>query len=98
MKPESIKSEINVASTGLDNSQTTWFKEGFVVVSVLSSWAAFYFKREADKNYNKYLEEGNTSKMNYYYDTTKKLDTYSDISITVSLASLGTYMYFLIFD
>jgi len=98
LKPETIKSEINIASTGLNNSQTAWFKEGFVVVSVLSSWAAFYFKREADKNYNKYLQEGNPIKLNNYYDKTQRLDTYSDISIAVSLTSLGTYMYFLIFD
>lgn len=98
LKPESIKKDIKFASTGLENSQTTWFKEGFVFVSVLSSWAAFYFKREADKNYDKYLIEGNSSKMNKYYDRTKRFDTYSDISIAVSLTSLGTYMYFLIFD
>jgi len=98
LKPETIKSDINIASTGLDNSQTTWFKEGFVLVSVLSSWAAFYFKRKADKYYDKYLQEGNHLKMNNYFDKTEKFDTYSDVSIAVSLTSLGTYMYFLIFD
>jgi hypothetical protein len=98
LKPESIKNEIQLASQGIDNSQTSWFKEGFVVVSLLSSWAAFYFKREADKNYNKYLREGNSSLLNKYYDRTKRFDTYSDISISVSITSLGTYMYFLFFD
>jgi hypothetical protein len=98
LKPESIKSEIVVASPGLNNSQATWFKEGFVVVSLLSSWAAFYFKREADKYYAKYPRVGDVSLMNKYYNKTKRFDTYSDISISVSVASLGTYMYFLIFD
>ena len=98
LKPESIDNEIQLASQGLDNSQASWFKEGFVVVSLLSSWAAFYFKREADKNYNKYLQEGNSELLNKYYNKTKRFDTYSDISISVSLASLGTYIYFLLFD
>ena len=98
LKPETIKSEINIASTGLENSQTKWFKEGFVVVSVFSSWAAFYFKRKADKYYDKYLQEGNPVKMNNYFNKTERFDTYSDVSIAVSLTSLGTYMYFLIFD
>ncbi len=98
LKPESIIIENLVASSGLDNSQASWFKEGFVVVSLLSSWAAFYFKREADKSYNKYLQEGNSISLNNYYDATKRFDTYADISISVSVASLGTYMYLLIFE
>jgi len=82
----------------LENSQTKWFKEGFVVVSVFSSWAAFYFKRKAYKYHDKYLQEGNPVKMNNYFNKTERFDTYSDVSIAVSLTSLGTYMYFLIFD
>lgn len=98
LKPKNINSDLLVANPGLDNSQTTWFKEGFVVVSLISSWAAFYFKREADKNYRKYLNEGNPDLMKKYFDKTNRFDSFSDISISVSVASLGTYMYFLIFD
>lgn len=98
LKPESINNEIIVVSPALDNSQAAWYKEGFVAVSLISSWAAFYFKREADKYYNKYSQVGDIAFMNRYYDKTKKFDTYSDISISVSIACLGTYMYFLIFD
>jgi hypothetical protein len=98
LKPESINNEIIIASPGLDNLQAAWYREGFIAVSLLSSWAAFYFKREADKYYNKYTHIGDVALMNKYYDKTKKFDTFSDISISVSIASLGTYMYFLIFE
>ena len=98
LKPNNVNSALLVANPGLVNSQASWFKEGFVVVSLVSSWAAFYFKREADKNYSKYLREGNPVLMNQYFDKTNRFDTYSDISISISVASLGTYMYFLIFD
>lgn len=98
LKPESIKNEIIITSPVLDNMQASWFKEGFVFVSVISSWAAFYFKREADKNYAKYNSTTNVVKMNDYYNKTKRLDRCSDISITISIGSLATYMYFLIFE
>ena len=98
LNPESVSNEITFASPVLDNSQTTWFKEGFVVLSVISSWAAFYFKREADQNYSKYLSSGNPAKIEKYYNATQRYDTFSDISIGVSLGALSTYMYFLIFD
>lgn len=98
LKPLANNNDLIVASSGLDNAQASWYKEGFVLVSVLSSWAAFYFKREADKNYSRYLSEGNSSKMNKYFDNTKRFDTYSDISLSVSITSIGTFMYFLIFD
>ncbi len=91
-------SQIKPVLVQLNNSQTSWLKEGLIVTSLVSSWGAFYFKREADKNFDKYMNQGNPGQIAKYYDRTKRFDTYSDISITISVAAIGTYMYFLIFD
>lgn len=98
LKPKENNIPIQVAKANLGNSQTSWLKEGLILTSLLSSWGAFYFKREADKNYNKYLTTANPAAMTKYYDRTTTFDTYSEISIAISAVAVTTYMYFLIFD
>jgi len=44
------------------------------------------------------MSTGNPAKMNKYFDRTARFDSFADISIGLSVAALGTYMYFLIFE
>jgi len=87
-----------VLNANLEKNNFNWLKEGLVVTSLLSSWASFYFKREADKNYDKYLHSADPQMMQYYFNRTGDFDKYSEIAIGVSVVALGTYIYILISD
>jgi len=87
-----------IAKPVLNNSQASWYREGLVALSLISSWGAFYLKREADQRYNKYMSTGNPALMDKYFNDSRRFDSYSEISLGVSVAALGTYMYFLIFE
>jgi len=75
-----------------------WLHEGLIITSLASSWLSFLFKREADANYEKYLRSARPSDMQKYYDRTIRFDHYAEISVGISLVSLGGYFYLLLTD
>ena len=84
--------------TGIEKSNLKWIEEGLILTSLLSSWTSFFFKREADKSYEKYLNSANPQKMEDYFNKAENFDTYAEIAIGVSIVSLGTYLYILLTD
>ncbi len=64
--------------------------------AVLTNWLAFYLKRKADDNYRKYQQTSGLSEMKNFYDKTRQLDLYSNISLSVSAASLLSFFYLII--
>lgn len=98
LSPLSPNREPYVLNAESTNNYNTVYKHGFLVTSVLSSWAAFYLKREADKNYDKYLQAGDPDKIEKYFNRTTRLDRFSEAAAVISISTLGVYLYFLIFD
>ena len=87
----------HVLKSGLDKNNFKWLKEGIVILSVVSSWASFYFKREADSYFDKSeLYGANPQLSDEYYNKSLKYDTLSHIAIGTSIVSLGTYLYLLL--
>ena len=86
----------------LPESNPSWagfaFLCSLVVVSLASSWASFYFKREADKYYNQYQRASDSRDMISLYSKTERYDRMSEIAIAVSAVTLGTYLYILLFN
>jgi len=81
-----------------DKKHISWLREGLVVTSLVSSWASFFFKREADKNYEKYLRTADPFQMVTSFRKTQDFDRYAEIALGVSLVSLGTYLFLLLID
>lgn len=73
-----------------------WSKEGLAVASIVSGWAAFYFKRRADDYYITYENAGDQGTITNYYDKTNRYDLYSQIALIISVTSLSTYLWLLI--
>jgi hypothetical protein len=98
LKPKDNFPERIVYKSSLKSGGFRWSREGLIVASLATSWLSFYFKREADRNYDKYLRASDPGKMETYYDRTSNLDAYAEISVGISVLSLGTYFYFLLTD
>jgi hypothetical protein len=80
------------------SNSVSWEREGLVLGSLISSWVSFYLKREADRYYDKYQRTTNPERLRSYADKTREYDRYSEIAIGVSITTLATYMYFLIWE
>lgn len=89
-----IKSPVLMASP--DRQQNTSLKTALLVTSFVTSWSAFYLKREADNSYNKYLRTGNPQDMRKFFNRTERYDNWADVALSVSVVSLGTFMYYLL--
>jgi hypothetical protein len=76
----------------------SWLREGLVVTSLVGSWASFFFKREADKHYDRYLRTADPAEMHRSFKKTEDFDRYAEIAIGISIISVGTYLYLLITD
>ena len=81
-----------------DKTYICWKREGLLICSILTAWGSFLFKREADHYYDKYEKTTNTQLIDKYYNRTRNYDHYAEISLGVSIISLGTYFYLLIKD
>jgi hypothetical protein len=92
------KKQIRLARYKDNENSIKWYREGLIVVSLASSWASFYFKREADKSYSRYQRASDSSDMISLYASTERYDRMSEIAIAVSAVSLGTYLYLLLFQ
>jgi hypothetical protein len=78
------------------DSGRRWYREGLAVTSIISGWAAFYFKHQADKYYTQYETSANPRTIVALYDKTRTYDLYSEIALTVSVTTLATYLWLLI--
>ncbi len=72
------------------------YKFVLLATSVVSSWAAFYFKNVADDNFKKYRRTADPVLINRYWNKTRKFDRLSDVALGVSYTSLAGFIYFLI--
>lgn len=90
--------QLKVARLSDGDNQIKWYREGLVVTSLLSSWASFYFKRQADNTFAKYERSSDSREMFKLYSETQRYDTMAEIAIAVSVATLGTYFYLLLTD
>jgi hypothetical protein len=78
------------------DSGRRWYREGLAVTSIVSGWAAFYFKHQADKYYTRYETSADPRTIVAAYDKTRTYDLYSEIALTVSATTLATYLWLLI--
>jgi hypothetical protein len=96
LNPISPIANQEVFKAGVEKDQFRWSREGLVITTLATSWLAFFLKREADKNYDKYLRAADPNRLSTYYDRTRVFDRYAEIAVGVSIVSLGTYFYLLL--
>jgi len=68
-------------------------KTGLLITSIAANWLAFYLKREADNNYNKYGQASSNSDINKFYDRASNFDNASSVALTISAMALTGYIY-----
>jgi hypothetical protein len=90
--------QLKVAKVSEGQGGLKWYREGLVVTSLVASWAAFYYKREADQSYAKYQVTSDSRRRFSLWNQTRQYDTFSEIAIGVSAATLGTYFFLLLLD
>lgn len=90
--------QLKVARISNAQNQLKWYREGLVVTSLISSWASFYYKRQADQTYAKYQVISDSRRRFALWRQTRQYDTYAEIAIGVSVATLGTYFFLLLID
>ncbi|NIW44628.1 MAG: hypothetical protein GWN30_07650, partial [Gammaproteobacteria bacterium] len=67
-----------------------------IVSMVVSGAVSAYYKLQANEAYDQYRRSLDQSSIQYYYDQTKKYDTYSTISFVIFQGSFGWMIYKLI--
>ncbi len=67
-----------------------------LALTVAAHWASFYFKNQADENFDRYNRTTNPKLMDRYWNRTRKFDRLSAISLGVSYASLAGLAYMVI--
>jgi hypothetical protein len=99
LRPIENDPQFNVAKLSTESQKgLKWYREGLVVTSLIASWAAFYYKREADQSYSRYRVTSDSRKRFALWNQTRKYDTFAEIAIGVSVATLGTYFFLLLID
>jgi hypothetical protein len=96
--PIKDEAQLRVARIAESRNSIKWYREGLVVTSLLSSWASFYFKRQADQSHAKYQVTSDSRRRFEYWNQARQYDTFSEIAIGVSVATLGTYFFLLLID
>ena len=96
--PIEDETQIRVARLSKSRNTITWYREGLVVTSLISSWASFYYKRQADQAYSKYQVTSDSRKRFSLWNQTRQYDTFSEIAIAVSVTTLGAYFILLLVD
>ena len=92
------ETQIRVARIAENRNSIKWYREGLVVTSLISSWAAFYYKRQADQSYLKYQVTSDSRRRCALWNQTRQYDTFAEIAIGVSATTLGTYFFLLLID
>lgn len=65
-------------------------------MAILTGLAAVHFKDRADEKYQRYLQAGSLKDMNRYFNDTRRLDRYSNISLGAVQGCFVLSFYFLI--
>jgi len=90
--------QLKVTTSSDSHNGLKWYREGLIVTSLISSWTAFYYKRQADQTYSKYLVVSDSRRRFDLWNQTRHYDTLAEIAIGVSVATLGTYFFLLLID
>ena len=98
LQPVENDPQLNVSRVSSSNDGLKWYREGLVVTSLVASWASFYYKRQADQSYAKYRVTSDSRRRFSYWNQTRQYDTFAEIAIGVSVATLGTYFFLLLID
>jgi len=98
LAPLQDDNQLKVATSSDSQNGLKWYREGLIVTSLISSWTAFYYKRQADQAYSKYLVISDSRRRFELWNQTRQYDTIAEIAIGVSVATLGTYFYLLLLD
>jgi hypothetical protein len=98
LRTDRLAPALSVLKKNNNENRLKWLREGLIITSLAGSWLSFIFKREADANYKKYLQSARPEDMKKYYDRTVTFDHYAEITVGISLVSLGGYFYLLITD
>ncbi|MDZ7763308.1 MAG: hypothetical protein U5K00_02625 [Melioribacteraceae bacterium] len=97
LETQKSKYHVDLEFTGIKKSipftQTTTFKILVGSAIVLGGTAA-YFKLEADKKFDKYLETRHSK----YLDDTDQFDLYSGLAFGALQINFGALLYFFLFD
>jgi hypothetical protein len=98
LQPAENDPQLQVARVSESRGGLKWYREGLVVTSLISSWTSFYYKRQADQSYARYQVTSDSRKRFAYWNQTRQYDTFAEIAIGVSVATLGTYFFLLLID
>jgi hypothetical protein len=98
LQPDENDPQLKVTRLSDSNDGLKWYREGLVVTSLVASWASFYYKRQADQSYAKYQVTSDSRQRFAYWNQTRQYDTFAEIAIGVSVATLGTYFFLLLID
>jgi len=67
-----------------------------LAVSVATHWASFYLKNRANNNFDKYEASSDPVQTEKFWNSTRKYDRLSDITLGISYASLAGLIYMVI--
>jgi hypothetical protein len=98
LRPAENDPQLHVAKVSESQGGLKWYREGLVVTSLIASWTSFYYKRQADQAHARYLVTSDSRKRFALWNQTRQYDTFSEIAIGVSVATLGTYFFLLLID
>jgi hypothetical protein len=98
LRPIENDPQIQVARVSENQGGLKWYREGLVVTSLIASWTSFYYKRQADQSYARYQVTSDSRKRFSLYSQTRQYDTFAEIAIGVSVATLGTYFFLLLIN
>ena len=98
LQPVDNDPQLQVARVSESSGGLKWYREGLVVTSLIASWTSFYYKRQADQSYARYLVTADSRKRFSLWNQTRQYDTFAEIAIGVSVATLGTYFFLLLID
>jgi len=96
--PIEDETQIRVARLAENRNSLKWYREGLIVTSLISSWAAFYYKRQADQAHLKFLTAPDSRRRFVLWNHTRQYDSFSEISIAVAVSTLSTYIFLLLID
>ncbi len=97
LKPENATTEVSKPHLlGFIPKRRLKSKFTLLALTVATHWASFYFKNQADENFDKYNRTTNPQLMDRYWNRTKKFDRLSAISLGVSYASLAGLVYMVV--
>ncbi|RMF54963.1 MAG: PEGA domain-containing protein [Calditrichaeota bacterium] len=98
LKPVSLTQEEKTKPQLLGFIPKSRLKSKFTLLAltVATHWASFYFKNQADENFDRYSRTADPALMDKYWKQTRKYDRLSAITLGVSYVSLAGLIYMVI--